>query len=46
VVIQLDELIDAALEAETWALDARLQRAESPHTAPRSRGSEAGDDVP
>jgi hypothetical protein len=34
VVIPLDELIDAAFEAEAWALDARLARAESAHEAP------------
>ena len=29
VVIPLDQLVDAAFEAEAWALDARLARAES-----------------
>jgi hypothetical protein len=33
VVIPLDQLIDAAFEAEAWALDARLARAESAQAA-------------
>jgi hypothetical protein len=34
----LDAFVDAALEAEVWALDARLGRAESALVAPTSRG--------
>jgi len=34
VVIPLDQLLDAAFEAEAWALDARLARAESAQKAP------------
>jgi len=33
VVIPLDQLVDAAFEAEAWALDARLTRAESAQKA-------------
>ncbi len=33
VVIPLDQLLDAAFEAEAWALDARLARAESAEKA-------------
>jgi len=38
VVVPLDELLDAAFEAETWALDARLARAESAQKAPADCG--------
>ena len=38
VVIPLDELIDAAFEAEAWALDARLACAESAQAVLASRG--------